>query len=55
MEKSKIKQIIVDAFAKLEKENEEVPLDDLLEEIQKKIPKMTETELIDFLAKNEIF
>ncbi len=55
MEKSEIKQIIVDAFAKLEQENEEVPLSCLLKEIQKKIPKMTETGLIDFLAKNKIF
>jgi hypothetical protein len=51
----KIKEIIVKAWELLEAKNEEVPLGDLLEEIQKKLPHMTENDLLDYLSNNPIF
>ncbi len=52
MEK-KVKKIIREAWENLS--GDEVLINDLLKEVQKKLPHMTENDLLDFITRNPIF
>jgi hypothetical protein len=54
MDQNKMKAAISKAFVDLESKGE-VEFGDLLKEVQKKLPSMTENDLLDFMSRHEIF